>query len=154
MSGVRCFAAAAGSSGVVQTADFGERGQLRDGRATGDPRQGHDRENGAGLQLANFWQDVSRDLDKGRVYLPLEEMARYGYSEAELLTRTENEAFRQLMRFQVERTRELFREGTPLSQQVRRRLRSRHRAPAGHAHDRCLLHLRRGDHAASPSRSV
>jgi len=75
------------------------------------------------LQLANFWQDVARDLDKDRIYLPLEDMARFGYSEAELLNRTENDAFRELIRFQVQRTRELFRQGEPLQDMVRRRLR-------------------------------
>jgi squalene synthase HpnC len=75
------------------------------------------------LQLANFWQDVARDLDKGRIYLPLEDMERFGYSEPELLARRENEAFRQLIRFQVERTRELFRQGEALRAKVRRRLR-------------------------------
>ena len=39
------------------------------------------------LQLANFWQDLSRDLDAGRVYIPLEDMERFGYSEVELLSR-------------------------------------------------------------------
>src|SRR5205807_10445500 len=67
--------------------------------------------------------DVARDLDKDRIYLPLEDLERFGYSEPELLARTENDAFRQLVRFEVERTRELFREGEPLRDRVRRRLR-------------------------------
>jgi squalene synthase HpnC len=75
------------------------------------------------LQLANFWQDVAQDLDKGRIYLPLEDMARCGYSEPELLARTENDAFRELIRFQVARTRELFRQGESLRNKVHRRLR-------------------------------
>jgi squalene synthase HpnC len=75
------------------------------------------------LQLANFWQDVARDLEKGRIYLPLADMQQFGYSEAELLNRRENDAFRRLMRFQVERTRELFREGAALCSMVQRRLR-------------------------------
>jgi len=75
------------------------------------------------LQLANFWQDVARDLDKDRIYLPLEDMERFGYSEQDLLARNENDAFRQLIRFQVERTRELFRQGEALRDMVRRRLR-------------------------------
>src|SRR5207245_6093087 len=68
-------------------------------------------------------QDVARDLEKDRIYLPLEDMDRFGYSEPELLARTENDAFRRLMQFQVERTRELFRQGEPLRDMVRRRLR-------------------------------
>src|SRR5205807_5360240 len=67
--------------------------------------------------------DVARDLDKDRIYLPLEDLERFGYSEPELLARTENDAFRRLIRFQVERTRELFRQGEPLRDMVRRRLR-------------------------------
>jgi len=75
------------------------------------------------LQLANFWQDVARDLDKDRIYLPLQDMGRFDYSEQDLLARNENDAFRQLIQFQVERTRELFRQGEALRDMVRRRLR-------------------------------
>lgn len=60
-----------------------------------------------GLQLANFWQDVARDADIGRTYLPLEDCASFGYSLSELASRTTNEAFVKLMRFEVERAREL-----------------------------------------------
>lgn len=60
-----------------------------------------------GLQLANFWQDVSRDLDIGRIYLPAEDRERFGYTRDELLQRTTNHAFRELMRFEVGRAREL-----------------------------------------------
>lgn len=75
------------------------------------------------LQLANFWQDVARDLAKGRIYLPLEDMERFGYSEAELLAGECNQQFVCLMRFEVERTRELFAEGLPLARMVNRRVR-------------------------------
>jgi len=75
------------------------------------------------LQLANFWQDVSRDLEKGRIYIPLDDMERFGYSEAELLARRDNESFRRLIAFQVQRTRGLFREGLRLVPRVRGRLR-------------------------------
>jgi squalene synthase HpnC len=67
-----------------------------------------------GLQLANFWQDVSRDLDIGRVYLPEEDMQRFGYSPNDLQARRFTPAFRELMRFEVERARALFYEGQPL----------------------------------------
>jgi squalene synthase HpnC len=67
-----------------------------------------------GLQLANFWQDVSVDLVKGRIYIPLEDMRRFGYSSAELRAGVVNEGFRSLMRFEVERARELFAEGRRL----------------------------------------
>jgi squalene synthase HpnC len=58
-----------------------------------------------GLQLANFWQDVSRDLDIGRVYLPREDMVRFGVSQEDLALRRTTPAYRELLRFQVERTR-------------------------------------------------
>lgn len=67
-----------------------------------------------GLQLANFWQDVSRDLDIGRVYLPAEDRRRFGYSDADLAARRTTPAFRELMRFEVERARTLFASGLPL----------------------------------------
>jgi len=66
------------------------------------------------LQLANFWQDVSRDLWKGRIYIPLEDIERFGYNERELLEREYNVSFRRLIRFQVRRTRELFQQGLGL----------------------------------------
>lgn len=66
------------------------------------------------LQLTNFWQDVARDYDKGRIYLPLEDMAKYGYTEAELAGGVFNPAFRRLMEFEVERAMDLFRAGAGL----------------------------------------
>lgn len=75
------------------------------------------------LQLANFWQDVRRDLGKGRIYIPLEEMERFGYSEGDLLEGRFDGRFRDLMAFQVGRTRELFRKGLGLIREVRGRLR-------------------------------
>jgi len=76
-----------------------------------------------GLQLANFWQDVSVDLEKGRIYIPLEDMARFGYSEGDLLARVYDDRFRRLMAFEVERARELLREGLKLVPLVGGRLR-------------------------------
>ncbi len=66
------------------------------------------------LQLANFWQDVSRDFAMGRVYIPLEDMARFGYTEEELRRGVVNNAFRALMKFETERARELFDKGLAL----------------------------------------
>ncbi len=74
------------------------------------------------LQLANFWQDVSVDLEKDRVYLPLEAIERHGYSLAELQARRITPAFRSLMREAVELARRLFLEGLPLARRVDRRL--------------------------------
>ena len=67
-----------------------------------------------GLQLANFWQDVARDFDVGRVYLPKEDRQRFGYSDQDLKTRVTNAAFLDLMRFEVERAREFLEVGLPL----------------------------------------
>jgi squalene synthase HpnC len=66
------------------------------------------------LQLANFWQDVSIDVRKGRLYIPLEDMDRFGYTESEFERPTFDERFRNLMKFEVERTRDLFGKGKPL----------------------------------------
>jgi squalene synthase HpnC len=70
------------------------------------------------LQLANFWQDVARDLDIGRVYLPEEDRRRFGYPPQDLHARRCTAAFVELMRFEVERARELFRLGLPLVERV------------------------------------
>jgi squalene synthase HpnC len=74
------------------------------------------------LQLANFWQDVTVDLEKDRIYIPLEVMERNGYSERELFERRFSPAFRETMRETVGRARELFRKGFPLAGMVDRRL--------------------------------
>lgn len=66
------------------------------------------------LQLTNFWQDVARDYAMGRIYIPMEDMRRFGYSEDELDRGVVNEAFRSLMAFEVERARGLFEEGERL----------------------------------------
>ncbi len=66
------------------------------------------------LQLTNFWQDLSVDVRKDRIYLPQDEMARVGYSEGELRMGVVNERFRELMRLQTRRTRDLFEEGRGL----------------------------------------
>ena len=66
------------------------------------------------LQLTNFWQDIARDYAMGRVYLPQEDMERFEYSEGLLAQRLFTPQFRELMRFEVERARELFRRGLKL----------------------------------------
>jgi len=76
------------------------------------------------LQLANFWQDVSLDWQKGRLYIPLEDLDRFGYSEDDFAKKLMDERFRSLMRHEVERTREMFREGAPLIALVPRELRT------------------------------
>lgn len=66
------------------------------------------------LQLANFWQDVSRDLDKDRIYVPLDMLAACGLAESDLFARRFDDRYVRLMRALVARTRELFRLGLPL----------------------------------------
>jgi len=74
------------------------------------------------LQLANFWQDVSVDWGKGRVYLPLEDLRRFGVSEQDLAERRGTPEFLELMKFEVERAREWFSRGLPLVARVDRDL--------------------------------
>ncbi|MBL8167824.1 MAG: squalene synthase HpnC [Acidobacteria bacterium] len=74
------------------------------------------------LQLANFWQDVAVDIKKDRIYLPQEEMTRFGVTEEDLRNRRFSAAYADLLRFQVERTREIFALGQTLPAQVRGRL--------------------------------
>jgi len=74
------------------------------------------------LQLANFWQDVSVDWEKGRLYLPLEDLRRFGVSEREIAERRATPEFLKLMRFEVERAREWFERGLPLVGRVDRDL--------------------------------
>ena len=74
------------------------------------------------LQLTNFWQDVTVDLDKDHVYLPLEDLRRFGVSEQQLSSRSFTPAFRNLLEFQVTRTREYFEKGKPLLENVGRNL--------------------------------
>lgn len=70
------------------------------------------------LQLANFWQDVRRDFDMGRIYIPVEDMDRFGVTEEDIAKGVCTDAFRRLMAFEVERARELFALGAPLTEQV------------------------------------
>jgi squalene synthase HpnC len=74
------------------------------------------------LQLANFWQDVSVDYAKGRIYLPLEDMKRFGVTEEDIATGRNTSAFSTLMKFEVERAREWFRAGLPLVGKVDKEL--------------------------------
>jgi len=68
------------------------------------------------LQLANFWQDVTRDLKIGRIYIPIEDMQRFGISEHKLAIGKIDDSFRALMRFEVDRTRQFFVDGYSLIQ--------------------------------------
>lgn len=67
------------------------------------------------LQLINFWQDVGIDIGKGRIYLPQEDLRRFGVSEEQIAAARTNPAWRALMRFEVDRARALMLEGAPLA---------------------------------------
>jgi squalene synthase HpnC len=70
------------------------------------------------LQLANFWQDVSRDLDKDRIYIPFEDFSLCSLSETDLFERRFDERYANLMRILISRTRALFEKGLPLAETV------------------------------------
>jgi squalene synthase HpnC len=74
------------------------------------------------LQLANFWQDVSVDYEKDRIYLPLEDLRRFGVTEDDIARQQNTPAFCEMMKFEVERARDWFRQGMPLVEKVDREL--------------------------------
>ncbi|HEV3316903.1 MAG TPA: squalene synthase HpnC [Candidatus Angelobacter sp.] len=74
------------------------------------------------LQLANFWQDVAVDYGKGRIYLPLEDLRRFGVSPEEIAQRRASDQFIAMMQFEVERAREWFAQGLPLIKKVNKEL--------------------------------
>ena len=75
------------------------------------------------LQLTNHWQDIREDWERGRVYIPQEDLRRYGVSETEIEQRSTANRFRELMTFEVKRARSLFIEGFPLLEKVNAGLR-------------------------------
>jgi squalene synthase HpnC len=75
-----------------------------------------------GLQLANFWQDVERDLAIGRVYLPREDRVRFGYCDADLHARRFTPEFAALLKFEVDRARALLEAGRGLVPRMPRAL--------------------------------
>ena len=74
------------------------------------------------LQLANFWQDVSPDYEKGRIYLPLEDLRNHGVGESDIAHKNNSAQFIEMMRFEVQRAREWFKQGLPLISKVSREL--------------------------------
>ncbi|MGO9640844.1 MAG: squalene synthase HpnC [Candidatus Acidiferrales bacterium] len=70
------------------------------------------------LQLANFWQDVSRDLEKGRIYIPLDLLGRHGLCAEDVEARRFDQRYVAAMKEMIARTRELFAEGLPLASSV------------------------------------
>ena len=80
-----------------------------------DPRaRTHAIDLGLAMQLTNISRDVKEDLDFGRIYLPQDELARFGCTEEDLLSGQVNEAFRELMRYQTQRARAYFQSGFQL----------------------------------------
>ncbi|MEC5216237.1 squalene synthase HpnC [Actimicrobium sp. GrIS 1.19] len=70
------------------------------------------------LQLINFWQDVAIDWEKSRIYLPQDDMARFGVTQEHLEAQRVDPAWRALMAFEVARARALLRSGAPLALQL------------------------------------
>ncbi|HLW04471.1 MAG TPA: squalene synthase HpnC [Azoarcus sp.] len=70
------------------------------------------------LQLINFWQDVDIDLDKQRLYIPTEDLARFELTEQEIAAREVGPRWLALMSFQVERARNMMRQGAPLARDL------------------------------------
>ena len=79
---------------------------------------------GLAMQLTNIARDVKEDLEYDRIYLPEQEMARFGYSEQELRSGLVNDAFIELMRFQTQRAKDYFRSGFRLLPYLPRRSRA------------------------------
>jgi squalene synthase HpnC len=75
------------------------------------------------LQLANFWQDVSRDYERGRVYIPSDILHEFGYSEDMLRLRTLNDSWQNVMKDLIGRTRKLFMNGLELTGLIQGRMR-------------------------------
>lgn len=76
----------------------------------------------ASLQLINFLQDVEIDYRKGRIYLPQDELARFGVSESQIARRDASGGWRALMRHQIERARRMLQAGAPLGRVLKGRV--------------------------------
>ncbi len=74
------------------------------------------------LQLINFWQDVAKDYAISRIYLPLDEMAKFGVTETQIAQHIFDKNFKQLMKFQVDRARSLMLQGAPLGNILKGRI--------------------------------
>src|ERR1700757_5213446 len=87
-----------------------------------EPRQQLSAPTRTGLQLANFWQDVSRDLEIGRIYIPLDRAVAHGLNEADIVGRKFDARYVSLMKELIEYTRGLFAKGMPLAKRVEGKL--------------------------------
>ena len=102
--------------GLISVEIFGYEG--------GEETRGHAADLGIALQLTNILRDVQEDLQRGRIYLPEDELARFGYEADFLRQGAANEAFHRLMEFQVARAEEYFEEGRMLLPLLPRRARA------------------------------
>jgi len=75
------------------------------------------------LQLTNFWQDVARDLERDRIYLPLEDLQRFHYTLDDLRAGQVDDRWRELLKFEIMRTRQFFEQGKALPERVAPQLR-------------------------------
>jgi phytoene synthase len=110
-----CYGVAS-TVGLISIEIFG----YRDGQQA---RQ-HAEDLGIALQLTNTLRDIREDAQRDRIYIPQDEMERFGYSEADIFGGIANEPFLHLMRFQVERAHEYFERGRRLLPLLPRRCRA------------------------------
>ncbi len=94
------------------------------GYSGGEKARAHAADLGIALQLTNILRDIQEDGAQGRVYLPQEDLADFGYSEGELMAGRDTAAFRGLMAFQVERALSYYAEGRKLLPYLPRRARA------------------------------
>lgn len=83
-----------------------------------DAALGHGRSLATALQLTNVTRDVGDDVSRNRIYIPREELARFGVTEEEILARAENDRVRRLLEFQIDRAESYFREAEPLLKEL------------------------------------
>jgi len=102
--------------GLISISIFGYRG--------GEQARRHAADLGIALQLTNILRDIQEDLQRDRIYLPLDELARFGYAEDDLREGVANDAFRRLMAFQAERAGQYFESGRRLLPYLSRRARA------------------------------
>lgn len=74
------------------------------------------------LQLTNFWQDISVDVKKNRIYIPQDDMEEFNYTEQDLFKGIVDDRFRNLLAFEMRRTMDLFLAGKPLLTMVKKPL--------------------------------
>lgn len=84
-----------------------------------DEAKAHAEAAGIAFQLTNILRDLAEDADRGRVYLPQEDLRRFGYTEEQLQQREQDEHFRALMRFEVDRARSYYEASQPLEALLR-----------------------------------